>query len=169
MQTNSTYPGKVFTTSREFQFPLSTVFDHFTSEDLFASFWGSPGMPLTVAEGNIIPGGVFHYYSELPDGGKMYGILKYGDIVSDESIELISGFSDENQNWLRHPMAATWPLETHTKITFAETENGCNVTFAGHPLNANAEEIALFESAFDGLTQGFGGTFTQLQAALEKY
>ena len=61
------------------------------------------------------------------------------------------------------------PLETQTKITFAETENGCTVKFAGHPINANAEEIALFESAFDGLTQGFGGTFNQLQAALEKY
>lgn len=169
MTTQSTYTGKVFTTSREYQFPVSTVFDFFSNEELFAQFWGSPGIPMKVAEANIIPGGLFHYYSELPDGGKMYGILKYGDIVYDESIEIISGFSDENQAWLRHPMAANWPLETKTIISFAETENGCTVTFAGHPINANAEEIALFESAFDGLTQGFGGTFNQLQAALEKY
>jgi uncharacterized protein YndB with AHSA1/START domain len=80
---------------------------------------------------------------------------------------LISSFSDEEGGVTRHPLHQEWPLEMLSTFSFEDAGAGkTKVTIRWTPHNATQSEIETFEKARPSMTQGWSGTFEQLEAYL---
>jgi uncharacterized protein YndB with AHSA1/START domain len=151
---------------REFKAPRAIVFEAFSNAEAFAAWWGPAGMPITILQFEFRKGGSVHYKT---DAGEqiMWGILKYGKIVKAELIEFVSSFSDEKGNICKPPFPMEFPLEISNRITLEENNGITSLTLEGHPLNATPEQETSFYSIMENISQGFAGTFAQLDAWLE--
>jgi uncharacterized protein YndB with AHSA1/START domain len=96
----------------------------------------------------------------------MWGKFTYREIDKPLRIVLVNTFSDEAGGITRHPMAPSWPLQMLSTFLFDEEGDGTRLTIKWVPLNPTAEERATFEAGFGGMTQGWSGTFEQLEAYL---
>jgi uncharacterized protein YndB with AHSA1/START domain len=152
---------------REFKAPRTLVFQAFSTADAFAEWWGPVGMPITIKHFEFKKGGRLHYKTE--GGGQiMWGLFKYGNIVSPELIEFVNSFSDEDGNICKPPFPTAFPLEISNQITLRENNGITALTLESHPLNATPEQEATFYSMTNNLSGGFAGTFNQLEAYLTK-
>ena len=84
------------------------------------------------------------------------------------SLVFVQSFSDENQGVTRHPMSATWPLETLSTILFDDLGGKTLLTIKWAALNANEVELKTFADGHDGMRQGWGGTMEQLVAYVKE-
>jgi uncharacterized protein YndB with AHSA1/START domain len=157
---------KEFTISRIFNAPREVIFNVFTDPKHLAHWWGPKGFTIGIKKLDLKPGGVFHYYMETPDGGKMWGKFVYREIVAPERVVFVNSFSDENEGITRHPGAEDWPLEMLSTVTLTAKGNQTLFTITGKPLHATPEEINIFDANHDSMEQGFGGTFDQLDEYL---
>jgi uncharacterized protein YndB with AHSA1/START domain len=98
----------------------------------------------------------------------MWGKFVYRVIEAPKRIVLVNSFSDEKGGLTRHPMSATWPLEMLSSTTLVEEGGKTNLTIEWSPLNPTGEERQTFDSAHEGMKQGWGGTFEQLADHLAK-
>ena len=80
----------------------------------------------------------------------------------------MNSFADDKGNKIKPPFAAEFPLEIHNTVNLEANKDGTLLTITGVPYNATEEEIALFEGMFEGMNQGFSGTFDQLESYLSK-
>lgn len=156
-----------FTFERVLHAPRKLVFEAYSQVEHLKNWWGPKDMPITVFNFDFQQGGSFFYGMALADGGFSYGKLTYTEITSPEKIAFLTSFTDADGNPIRHPMAANWPLEVHTTTTFIEEDDQTRVVSHTYPVNAQADEVALFESAFAGMTQGNNGMFDNFAAYLE--
>jgi uncharacterized protein YndB with AHSA1/START domain len=131
-------------------------------------WFGPKGSKIDTATLDFRPGGIFHYSMRTPDGKRMWGKFTYLELATPERILLISSFSDENGGITRHPFSAGWPLEMLTETTFTERGGKTTVTIKWLPFNATAEERQTFNAARGGMSQGWSGTFEQLDEYLTK-
>jgi uncharacterized protein YndB with AHSA1/START domain len=69
---------------------------------------------------DLNPGGRFHYCMKTPDGHAMWGRWTFLEILPPEKLVVVVSFSDAKGGVTRHPMSATWPLETLSTTTFTE-------------------------------------------------
>ncbi len=130
-------------------------------------WWGPKGFKVIASEMDLRPGGMYHYGLQAPDGSAMWGRFIYQEIAAPELIVLISSFSDANGGITRHPMSPSWPLEMLSRFSFEETADGkTRLTISWTPINESDEELATFEKARPSMTQGWSGTFEQLEAYL---
>ena len=157
-------PGNLrrFAIARLFEASRERVWEAFTQAEQLAHWWGPKGLALQVAKLDLLPGGVFLYGMTTPDGRQMWGKFVYREIAAPERLEFVSSFCDEAGNIARHPLSATWPLETLTVVTFTENDGQTVLSLTGAPVNATEEEIATFTEGRDSMQKGFGGTFDQL-------
>ncbi|MBS0034945.1 SRPBCC domain-containing protein, partial [Acinetobacter nosocomialis] len=102
-----------------------------------------------------------------PDGTQMWGKQVFREIVPNERLMFIQSFSDKDGNNTRHPMSPTWPLEMLATTTFEDIDNKTKVTITWQPWNSDDIGNSTFDSARDGMTQGFNGTFSNLEAYLK--
>ena len=159
---------KEFEITRVFKASRDLVWKAHTEAERLAEWWGPKGFKMLECKIDLRPGGIFHYGMESPDGHKMWGKFVYREVVPQKKLVFVVSFSDENCGITRHPMAATWPLETLNTITLTEHDGKTTLTIKGHPINETEEESNMFYSAFDGMNQGFKGTFDQLDEYLSK-
>jgi uncharacterized protein YndB with AHSA1/START domain len=102
-----------------------------------------------------------------PDGSTMWGKWVFREIVPQQRLVLINSFSDENAGVTRHPMAPTWPREMLSIFTFEDAGEGkTKVTINWAPHDATEEEVNTFDAGRPSMTQGWSGTFEQLEAYL---
>lgn len=66
-------------------------------------------------------------------------------------------------------MSPTWPLEMLATTTFEDIDNKTKVTITWQPWNSDDIGNSTFDSARDGMTQGFNGTFSNLEAYLKPF
>ncbi|WP_425147544.1 SRPBCC family protein [Deinococcus sp.] len=156
----------VFTTSRTFDAPRELVWRVWTQPQHLARWMSPAGMTQLGSSLDLRPGGVFHYGLRTPDGQELWGKWVFGEIVPPELLEFIQAFSDAAGGLDRNPMAAEWPLETLSTVTFSEADGKTTVTLSSKPVNASEGERQTFAGAFDSMTQGWGGTFDKLTAYL---
>jgi len=152
---------------RKFKAPKSLVFAAFSTAEAFAEWWGPAGMPITVVEFEFTQGGKLHYKME-GNGQTMWGVFKYHNIMSPDLIEFVNSFSDEAGNICRPPFPMEFPYEIYNQLTFQENAGITTLTLSSHPINATAEQEAIFNSMNSNMSQGFEGTFNQLEAYLSK-
>jgi uncharacterized protein YndB with AHSA1/START domain len=159
-------PTAPFVLSHTFEAPRGLVWKAFTEEERLKHWWGPKGFPVARSRMDLRPGGMYHYAMHVPDGSLMWGRFIYREIVAPERIVFVNGFSDESGAAIRHPMIPAWPMEVLSEFRFSG--HGDRTTFSLHwtPINASAEECAMFESAQPMMTEGWTGTLEQLDAYL---
>ncbi len=155
-----------FTISRLLDAPRERVWAAWTEEQHLQSWFGPKGVTIPVCRLDLRPGGRFHYCMQMPNGSEMWGRWTFLEIEAPERLVLISAFSDAKGGLTRHPMSASWPLETLSMTHFAEQDGGTLLTIEWSPYRATDEERRTFDAAHGGMQQGWTGTFEQLQAYL---
>jgi uncharacterized protein YndB with AHSA1/START domain len=161
--------SKPFVIKRVFKAPLDLVWDCQTQVKHLEKWLSPAGFSTIKASQDFRVGGIYHYGQKGPDGMEMWGKQTYKEITPKTRLVLIQCFSDKDGGITRHPMAATWPKETLSTISLKalgpkETE----LTIEWLPYNATEEELNTFNGAFEGMNQGFGGTFAKLEEYLAK-
>ena len=157
---------KVFSISRIVDAPQDLIWKAWTQKEHLVKWFGPQGVTLTYSDMDFRPGGYLHSCMKTPDGAEMWGKLIYQEIHPIDRLVYITTFSDKSGGLTRHPLSPSWPLEMLTTITLAAENGKTKVTVGWKPINASAEEIATFNMAYDGMTQGWTGTFDQLTAYL---
>lgn len=158
-----------FVLSRVFRAPRQLVFDAWTKPEHLAKWFGPKGTIISKCEMDLRPGGVFHYAMRTPDGKEMWGKWTIREVVPNERLVCVVSFSDQNKGVTRHPLAATWPLETLSVVTFADHAGiggGTVVTLQWSAINATEAERTTFDASHESMRAGWGGTMEQLDAYL---
>lgn len=151
------------TITRVYDAPRELVFSAWTEAAALAKWWGPKGAEIEVKKLDFRPGGIFQYCMRMPDGGEMWGLFAYREIVSPEKIVFVNAFSDADGNIIRAPFMSNWPLEILNTVTLTESEGKTTLTLSGGPINATEEERNLFKSNMEGMHTGFKGTFDKLE------
>jgi uncharacterized protein YndB with AHSA1/START domain len=168
MATQEKTAPKEFIITRTVNAPRDLVWKAWTQRDRLMQWFGPKGFTMTTATLDFRPGGALHYCLVTPDGKEMWGKFVYREIHPQDLIVWVNSFSDKAGGLTRHPFAPHWPREMLTRTTFTEDNRKTTITIHWSPLNATPEEIKTFNTSFDGMTQGWTGTFEQLDAYLAK-
>ncbi len=157
-----------FVITREFNAPRDLVWKAWTERERLMDWFGPKGFKMTTANLDFRPGGQFHYCLTTPDGKQMWGMWLFREIDPPKKIVLVNSFSDADGGITRHPMAPTWPREMLSTTTLEEQGGKTLITLRSAPLNATPEEIKTFNAARSGMSQGWAGTFEQLDEYLAR-
>ena len=157
-----------FVITRTFNAPRKLVWAAFTEGERLKHWFGPKGFTPDVSKMDLRAGGTWHYRLAGPGGVTMWGKWTFREVVPERKLVTQSGFSDENGGVTRHPMAPTWPLHMVSTMTFEDAGEGkTKVTIEWVPYDAaTAEEIMTFEAGRASMTQGWSGTFEQLETYL---
>ena len=114
------------------------------------------------------PGGKCRFLVEL-DGLSMWGLWRYIEITEPTRIVSIVSFTDDSgEKLIEHPMQKNWPLQILSTITFAEDGDKTRITVHWTAYQATEREKAAFENGASDMTQGWTGTFEQLDEFLAR-
>lgn len=155
-----------FTSARTFDAPRELVWKVYTTLEHLSKWWGPAGFTWLLGSLDFRPGGVFHYGMRAPAGQEMWGKFNYREIAAPDRIVFTNSFSDKDGKTVRAPFATDWPLEVLNTVTFTEQNGRTTVSLRGRPFNATPDENARFDAMKPSMTQGFSGTFDQLQQYL---
>ena len=155
-----------FAISREVQASLALVWKVWTEADHLARWFGPVGFTVVGSTLDLKPGGRFHYGMRAPGGATMWGLWTFREIVENERLVFVASFSDEAGGVTVHPMAPTWPREMLSTVIFTETARGTMLRLEARALNPTEIEAQTFDQGKAGMTQGWGGTFGQLETYL---
>lgn len=155
-----------FTISRTLDAPRELVWKVWTESDHLARWWGPKGCGVTVAKLDLRPGGSFHYALATPDGGAMWGLFHYREVQAPEKLVFLNSFSNAAGEITRAPFNEHWPLQMLSTIRFRDEGGRTTVSIEWLPYEATAEEWETFNAGRGGMTQGWSGTFDQLEAYL---
>lgn len=160
---------KEFTILREIDAPKQLVWEMLTKAEHLKHWWGPAGLAMQTATVDLRPGGLFHYGMTAPDGNEMWGKFTYREIEEPNKLVFTNSFSDANGGTTRAPFPGlVWPLEVLNILTLTEIDGKTILTLSGYPVDATQEEETSYGTMHSSMQQGFGGTFDQLDAYLEK-
>jgi uncharacterized protein YndB with AHSA1/START domain len=158
-----------FVISRTFDAPRDLVWKCFTDPERMKQWWGPKGFKVIASKMDLRPGGSYLYGLQSPAGQSMWGKFVYREVVPPEKLVLINSFSDEKGGTTRHPGNENWPLQMLSTFTFEDLPGGkTKFTVRWAPYNATEAEVKTFDSNRNSMTQGWSGTFEQLDAYLAK-
>jgi uncharacterized protein YndB with AHSA1/START domain len=160
--TTSATENEEFVITRVLDAPRELVFKVWTEAEHMQHWWGPKGLSIIVVKLDVRPGGIFHYIMRDPDGNEMWGRFTYREIAAPERIVFVNSFSDAEGNITRPPFDEPWPMEILNTVTFSELDGKTTLTLRSIPVNATKEEVLVFQSGFESMEQGYGGTFDKL-------
>jgi uncharacterized protein YndB with AHSA1/START domain len=155
--------------TRVFNAPRDVVFKAATEAEHLVHWWGGGADPIKVEQLDLIPGGKFLYGSGSSESRQWsYGLFVYTEVVGPEKISFVSGFADQDGNFIRAFFSESFPLQVLNTWTFSENEDGKSVlVLRGSPVEgSSAEEVDFFTNMIGMMQIGFGGTFDKLEAHL---
>lgn len=155
---------------RQEEFVISRVFDAsrermwkaWTDAERLAKWWGPKDFDIVSVKLDLRPGGTCHYCLKSPEGQEMWGKFIFREIVPQERLVFIVGFSDEREGLTRHPMSPDWPLKILSTVTLVEDGDKTIVTVRWLPYEATERESEAFEAGRDSMKAGWTGTFDRL-------
>ena len=158
-----------FVITREFRAPRALLWQVQTQAEHLQHWLSPEGFHTIYAKMDFRVGGRYHYGIEGRNGLQMWGLQQFLEIVLERKIVHLQSFSDKDGGLGRHPMAPTWPSYMHVSATYEDSDSGGTIyTINWRPHESDAQGIATFDSARDGMTAGFAGTFAKLDAYLLK-
>ncbi len=160
--------AEVFTLGRVFDASPELLWDVWTKAEHLSQWFGPPGTTVKVASLDLRPGGVFLYGMEMPGGITMWGKWVFREIDKPRRIAYVVSFCNEQGVPVRHPMAPLWPLEVLAVQTLTPQDGKTFYESRSWPINATAEERAVFTAGHSSMQMGFSGTFMALEAYLAK-
>jgi len=159
---------KPFVITRTFDAPIDLMFKVWTDPAHLQKWLAPKGTISHFVKADVRTGGSVHYYTQMPDGTKMWGMTEYQEITKPSTLVYNQWFSDEKGGVTTHPMSQTWPKLMRTTVKFEPQGNQTKLTLEWIPLDATKEELETFEQAMAGMNQGWGGTFEQLDQYLKE-
>ena len=160
---------KEFVISRVLDAPRDLVWKCFTDPEHMKQWWGPKGAKVLKSDMDLRVGGTYHYAMQMDQWPAMWGKFVFREIVPQEKLVFVSGFSDEKGGITRHPMAPTWPLQLLSVFTFEDVPGGkTKFTVRWVPHNATAVEQQAFDEGHASMNQGWTGTIDKLEAYLPK-
>jgi uncharacterized protein YndB with AHSA1/START domain len=99
----------------------------------------------------------------------MYGRAHYLAVEKPNRLVYTQEFCDERERPARHPLAPTWPATMLTTVEFtSEGRERTRVTVTWRPHGeVTPEELETFANGRAGMTQGWTGSFDQLDRMLD--
>lgn len=158
-----------FIITRVFDAPRDLVWKAWTEAERLAQWWGPKGAAIRVVSLDVRPGGVFHYAMQFQPGHDVFARFVYREIAAPERLVFVVSFSDADGGITRAPfpqLGGKWPLEVLNHMTLIERDGRTTLALRATPINATAEERAVFAGMTNSMRQGFGGTFDKLDASL---
>lgn len=160
--------SRLFITSHVIHAPPEQVWRVWTEEGHLRHWFGPKGNKITPLRLELHPGGVFHYRLTTPDGQQMWGKWTYVELIPAEKLVAVISFSDAEGGITRHPLNEDWPLETFSVVEFRGQGENTLVTIEWSPYRASEKEVEAFDTSRTEMTQGWRGTFDQLDDYLEQ-
>lgn len=160
--------AEVFVMSRVFDASPDLLWDVLTRPEHLSQWFGPPGSTVSVAELNLTPGGTFLYGMPMPGGITMWGKWVFREIEKPKKLAYVVSFCNAQGTPVRHPMAPLWPLEVMAVQTLTAEDGKTRYDSRSYPINATAEERAVFTAGHASMTMGFSGTFLALEAYLAR-
>jgi uncharacterized protein YndB with AHSA1/START domain len=102
----------------------------------------------------------------MPGGAAMYARWDFQEVDPPRKLVYLHGVADENARVVKHPMEHRFPSQMLTTVMFEPVGKKTRVTLTWTPVDATAEEVEFFRTAMPGMTQGWAGSFEQLDAYL---
>ncbi len=157
-----------FVINRSFDAPRAVLFDMWTKPEHFARWLSPPGFEVRFHRADVRPGGSAFYSMWNDSGLTIYGRYEYREINRPDRLVYAQQSCDQDENIIRHPLAPAWP-ET-LLITVELNEEGpdqTRVTLTWEPYGrATPDEVAAFVKDRAGMTQGWTGSFDNLESLL---
>ena len=167
-----TMPSDVeFALERAFDAPRELVFRAWTEPKHLSQWYGCVSQ-LTKCDVDLTVNGGYRYTMGAAGAqpiGTIFGV--YREIAAPERLVFVNSFSDAAGGLTRAPfpqLKDLWPLEVLNVMTLTEAGGKTTLMLRGSPINASAEERAVYAAHTDSMRQGFGGTFDQLAGFLAK-
>ena len=160
--------AEIFKIDRTFDAPRDLVWAACTEAQHLSGWFGPPGTTVKVKTLDLTPGGVCLYGMEMPGGIVMWGKWVFHEIEAPSKLSYVVSFCSETGQPVRHPMAPLWPLEVLAVQTFAEQDGKTLMHSESWPINATAEERAIFTAGHASMQMGFSGAYAQLDAYLAR-
>ena len=119
---------------------------------------------------DLRPGGQTHFEMTAEQGTPSYGRAEYREIIRPRLIVYAQQFCDEKLQLARHHLMPLWPLTLLTTVVFTpEGPHQTRVTLTWQPEGQiTGPEGETFLKARGGMTQGWTGSFDQLENLLQK-
>lgn len=155
-----------FTITRVFAAPRDRVWKAWTDPKALVQWFGPKGASSTLLSFDLRVGGAWHSRMDALDGGAMYGLFVFREVVPLSRLVWVHGFSDARGNRIRAPFAEQFPLELLTTVTFDDEGAGTRLNLSWLPLGATAEEEAFFANMMESMNGGWSGSFDQLDEFL---
>ena len=151
-----------FVIERTFKAPRALVWAALSQADHLGKWFSPKGMAAGKNHMEFRPGGVYHYEIISP-AGSHWGRWIFREITDQALIVNHMSFSDEGCGIIRHPMAPNWPLETLSKISLSDVDGGTLVHLEMSAIGSDPAQLQTFEDGRPSMTQGWGGTFDNLE------
>lgn len=157
----------LFIIQRSFEAPQATLFEMWTTPAQLARWLPPGGMAMDMLRADIRSGGASFYRMRGP-AMTLHGRAHYEEVRQPDRLVYTQQFCDEHEQLARHPMAPTWPATLRTTVLFAaEGPARTRVTVTWEAAGeVTPAELATFLAARAGMSQGWNGSFDQLEAAL---
>jgi uncharacterized protein YndB with AHSA1/START domain len=156
----------VFQTIREFNAPRDVAWAAWTDPKQMQRWFGPKGTQATSLRYELRPGGISHTKLGMPNGGAIYARWDFKEIDPPRKLIYLHGIADADANLVKHPMENRFPLQMLTTVVFEPVGQKTRITLTWTPVDATPEEIEFFRTAMPGMTQGWEGSFEQLDAFL---
>lgn len=160
--------GKSFTISKTFNAPTDVMWKAWTHDNQLKQWFGPKGISMPKCQMDLKVDGMFLYCMVTPDDTEMWGRWIFTEIKKPEKLVMITSFSDKEGKITRHPLAEAWPLEMLSTVTFTEKNGKTTVNVEWNAINETPEERKFFDASHDSMTQGWTGTFEQLEEFLTR-
>ncbi len=155
-----------FVLHRSFAAPIDMVFNMWTDPEHFARWLPPAGFTMDIVRADIRPGGSL--FAHLTNGDMaMHVRMDYRE-VSPTRIEYEQRFCNADESPGHHPLLPVWPAVMLNTIDFtSEGPDETRVKVASQPIGeVTRDELEAFLAERGGMTQGWTGSFDQLEGEL---
>jgi len=158
-----------FVINRSFDVPIEAVFDRWVDPKHLVRWQPPVGFEMTILRGGIRAGGDLFFRMSNGKGVTFHACFDYREIDRPRRIVYVQRFCDERENEMRFPGMPEFPAVLQTTVTFVpEGEDATRVTVRSDVHDEiSGREMTAFRNERAGMTQGWNGSFDQLESMLE--
>lgn len=160
--------AETYVHSHQVAAPREFVFEAWTNPQHFNQWFSPKGFKSEFLKQDIRVGGVTHYRMTSPDGLEVWGKAIYKEIIKPSKFVYKQQFSNREGTLGYHPLAPTFPRQMLTTILFHEAGSHTQMELHWNPVDATQQELDTFVAAKPSLSQGWAGTFENLDNYLKQ-
>jgi uncharacterized protein YndB with AHSA1/START domain len=155
-----------FIITRRFEAPIERVFRAWADVEQMAQWSGPKGSRTIVLAGRVAAGTELFARAEMNGTPYVHTVTRYIEVEHDRRLVWEQSFADEHGNKAEPAFAPGWPVTLRTTVDFEAVGNATQVTLRWHPVDASAEQEAMFAANMASMEGGWGQSFEKLDAFL---